>query len=69
MDKSQEKTLTSEHDVSITPTHNELRMLQNLRDQATRWPHGQFGPVFFITHSGKLKHGIFKETENTETRI
>lgn len=69
MDKSQEKVLTSGPDGDINPTQDELRMLQNLRHQAAMRPHGQFGPVFFITHGGKLKYGVFKETKDIETRI
>jgi len=69
MDVDQKKDLTISSIPVIQPTNDEIRMLENLRIQASKWPHGRFGPVFFITHEGVLKYGTFRETEHIETRI
>lgn len=69
MDEQGENYLTSEAISGIIPTSNELRILENLRKAAARWPQGHFGPVTFFTHKGGVHHGILKETEGIETRL
>lgn len=69
MDDESEKDLTSGVTSGIIPTSNEIRVLENLRKAAKRWPQGHFGPVTFFTHKGEIHHGILKETEGIETRV
>jgi len=69
VDEKEKKTLTIEQDSDVILTSDEKRILQNLRNEAVKRPHGRFGPIVFITHGGELQYGIFKETEVIETRI
>jgi len=69
MVEKKEKDLQGKDVSGIIPTTNEIRMLENLRQAAVRWPHGHFGPVRFYTHHGEIQHAILKETEEIETRI
>jgi len=69
MPDKEKNSLTLDCVPDIIPTNDEKRILQNLRNEAGRRPHGHFGPVVFFTHGGELKHGIFKETQDIETRI
>lgn len=69
MNNEPEKDLQSQEACGIIPTANEIRMLENLRKAAQRWPHGHFGPVTFFTHHGEIQYAVLKETDEIETRI
>lgn len=56
MDDKPEKDLTSEKASGIIPTHNELRMLENLREEAKTIHNGEID-VTYQVHIDAVKYG------------